>query len=232
MTGGFQFKQFFIAHDQCAMKVNTDGILLGSLADISSARHILDLGTGSGLVAIMLAQRSQARITAVEIEPNAYQQAVDNCKNSAFSNRLQVQHGDATKLIFPQKFDLIVANPPYFENMLAAPNPSRQLARTVSQSHLAWLEAAKKNLTENGKICFILPFENAQKLIKQSHTIDLHCIEQWHISTQADKPPKRMVVTFSLQKTPCTLHFLTIYNEENHYSEAFKQLTKDFYLNF
>lgn len=232
MTDGFQFKQFFIAHDQCAMKVNTDGILLGSLADVGSAKRILDLGTGTGLVAIMLAQRSQADITGIEIEPNAYQQAVENCKKSPFSDRLQVLHGDATQLILAQKFDLIVANPPYFENALAAPNPSRQLARTATQSHLAWLAAAKKNLTENGKICFILPFENAQKLIEQSPIIGLHCIEQWYISTQIGKPPKRMVITFSLQQKPCTLHFLTIYNEENRYSETFKQLTKDFYLNF
>lgn len=232
MTNGFQFKQFFIAHDQCAMKVNTDGILLGCLAEVNSAQHILDLGTGTGLVAIMLAQRSTAHITAVEIEPNAYQQAVKNCENSAFSNRLQVIKHDVLTLNLTQKFDTIVANPPYFEHSLSSRSPARDLARATTQSHLNWLKVAKNHLNGNGKISFILPFDVAEKLISQSELLGLYCVEQWHICTKIGKAPKRMVATFSQNKLERTIHLLNIYDHSNSYSPAFKVLTQAFYLNF
>lgn len=231
MTDGFQFKQFFIAHDQCAMKVNTDGILLGSLADVGSAKRILDLGTGTGLVAIMLAQRSQADITGIEIEPNAYQQAVENCKKSAFSDRLRVLNGDVMQLDLAEKYDLIVSNPPYFEQSLSSRNAERDLARG-HQSHLDWLASASKHLSEHGKISIILPFDAAEKLIAQSPTLGLHCTEQWHIATKPAHPPKRMIATFQRYTHPTQIHTLTIYHENQQYSAEFKQLTQDFYLNF
>lgn len=232
MISGFQFKQFFIAHDRCAMKVNTDGILLGSIADVKNTEKILDLGTGTGLIAIMLAQRSSATITAVEIERNAYQQAVENCKNSAFSDRLQVINDDVLQLEFTQKFDLIVSNPPYFAHSPSSRSLERDLARNAIQSHLDWLYIAKKHLSTQGKISFILPFEEAKNLITRSHTLGLYCIEQWHICTKIGKPPKRIIATFSnfLQET--TIYTLNIYNHQNQYTEKFKQLTREFYLNF
>lgn len=233
MTGGFQFKQFFIAHDQCAMKVNTDSILLGSLADVSNAKRILDLGTGTGLVAIMLAQRSQADITGIEIEPAAYQQAVENCKNSAFSNRLQMLNLDVLQLDLAQKFDLIVANPPYFVHSPSSRSHARALARSATQSHLDWLYIAQKYLRTQGKISFILPFEAAEKLTNQSRMLDLHCIAQWHIYTKIGKPPKRMIATFSdVPQKAATVRTLNIYDTQNHYTAEFKQLTGEFYLNF
>lgn len=232
MADGFQFKQFFIAHDKCAMKVNTDGILLGCLAEAQSANRILDLGTGSGLVAVMLAQRSIAQITAVEIEPNAYLQAVENCKKSPFSDRLFVLQHDVAQLALAEKFDLIVANPPYFEHSPAARTVQRDLARTVQESHFHWLQIARNHLAENGKICFILPVDAAEKLIEQSATLNLSCVEQCHIHTKIGAPAKRMVVTFCPQPTDCHKHSLYIYDQNQQYSVEFKQLTKDFYLNF
>lgn len=229
---GFQFKQFFIAHDKCAMKVNTDGILLGSIADVENARQILDLGTGTGLIAIMLAQRSQAKITAVEIEPNAYQQAVENMENSANQQRIAVLQQDVAQLNLPQKFDLIVANPPYFENSLAARNQERDLARAITSSHLEWLKIAEKHLSPNGKISFILPTNMAEKLISQSADLNLYCVEQWQICTKTGKAPKRIIATFSRNFTACSYKNLDIYDSSNQYSDEFKQLTKAFYLNF
>ncbi len=127
MSQGFQFKQFFIRHDRCAMKVNTDGILLGAIAHIKDCQNILDLGIGSGLVALMLAQRTDdcCHITALELEPNAYQQAVENAQNSAWANRISVLQGDVMQQAFEQKFDLIVSNPPYFADSLAARTTER-----------------------------------------------------------------------------------------------------------
>lgn len=231
-ANGFQFKQFFIAHDKCAMKVNTDGILLGSIADVENARQILDLGTGTGLIAIMLAQRSSAQITAVEIEPNAYQQAVENVENSANQQRISVLQQDVAQLNLPQKFDLIVANPPYFENSLTARNQERDLARAITGSHFEWLKIAEKHLSKNGKISFILPTDMAEKLISQSADLNLYCAEQWKICTKTGKAPKRMIATFCRQPTACTVKTLEIYNTNNQYSDEFKVLTQDFYLAF
>lgn len=228
-SNGFQFKQFFVAHDKCAMKVNTDGILLGAVADIRGANHILDLGTGTGLVAMMLAQRSDenCHIFALELEPNAYQQAVENVENSQWANRIQVVQGDVMTAEFSLKFDLIVSNPPYFSDSLKTRNEARDLARTTVQSHLAWLEKAQNWLTKTGKITFILPFEAGEKLIAESA---LCCVEKWAICTKAGNAPKRMIATFSPNFTACNERTLAIYDQQHRYIEEFKALTHDFYL--
>lgn len=226
----FQFKQFSVAHDKCAMKVNTDGILLGAIADVSNVQRILDMGTGSGLIALMLAQRTvnHCQITALELEENAYQQAVENVKNSAWTARIKVIHGDVMNTSFSEKFDLIVSNPPYFSQSLATRNPQRDLARTVVQSHLDWLNQARKWLSETGKITFILPVDAGDKLIQET---TLHCISRWLISPKVNSLPKRVIVTFSPTFAPCHEEHLTIYQQDQQYSEAFKYFTREFYLN-
>lgn len=231
-SNGFQFKQFFVSHDKCAMKVNTDGILLGAIADPNHAGSILDLGTGTGLVALMLAQRSTAHITAIELEPNAYLQAVENGKNSPFSDRLQIIQHDVRTLQLEQKFDLIVSNPPYFEHSLASRDQQRDLARAITNSHLDWLNQAEKHLSESGKISFILPTEMAEKLVVQAQQLGLNLIERWSICTKIGKLPKRQILTFSRSVLPCLEKSLAIYTSENQYTDEFKQLTRDFYLNF
>ncbi|OOR99791.1 tRNA (adenosine(37)-N6)-methyltransferase TrmM [Haemophilus paracuniculus] len=232
---GFQFKQFFIAHDRCAMKVNTDGILLGAVADVAGARKILDLGTGTGLVAVMLAQRTvsqQSHIFALEIEPNAFKQACENVRNCQWADRISVLQGDVMGEDFPPEMDLIVANPPYFESSLASRTAERDLARCATQSHLAWLEQGKKWLSPTGKITLILPVEAGQKLLSQAETSGLFCVEKWQICTKTGKPPKRYILTFSPTATACVEHRLDIYGADNQYSPAFRELTAAFYLNF
>lgn len=229
---GFQFKQFFIAHDKCAMKVNTDGILLGAIANVKSVDKILDMGTGTGLVAVMLAQRTpeSTQITALELEPNAYRQAVENCKNSAFSHRIEVYEGDVLHYDFVQKFDLIVSNPPYFTSGLAACSYERDLARSTTQSHLVWLQQAKKWLSERGEITFILPSSMAEQLIDQSAISGLFCTKIYNIITKQGQSPKRMIITFSFQHIVMNEQELVIYTSDNQYTDTFKQLTKAFYL--
>lgn len=229
---GFQFKQFFIAHDQCAMKVNTDGILLGSIANVHQARRILDIGTGSGLIAIMLAQRSDPRcqITALEIEPNAYQQAVQNAQLSAWADRISILPVDLFEANFEHKFDLIVSNPPYFSDSLASRTAERDLARSITQSHLAWLNQAKKWLAEKGKISFILPTQEAEKLLEQSQTSGLFCTEIYRIITKTGQAPKRLILTFEFSSQVRQEKTLVVYNEQNQYTPDFVALTKDFYL--
>ncbi len=231
-SDGFQFKQFFIAHDKCAMRVNTDGILLGAWADISQCQHILDIGTGTGLVAIMLAQRTRksCHITALELEKNAFQQAVENVQRCAWQERISVLQGDLLQVEFTQKFDLIVSNPPYFFDSLATRNEARDLARTAVTSHIDWLIQAKNWLSVTGKISFILPVEAGEKLIQESITSGLFCVEVCNIITKEGQMPKRMIVTFAQGGQERKALELTVYNRENQYTEEFVNLTKDFYL--
>lgn len=217
------------------MKVNTDGILLGAIAHIKNVQQILDLGTGSGLVAVMLAQRtsSNCQITALELEPNAYQQAVKNAENSAWAERIEVVQGDVMQHRFEHKFDLIVSNPPYFFDSLACRNEERDLARNfTAQTHFDWLKQAKKWLAENGRMTMILPTEAAEKLISQSLNTGLYCIEQWLVFTKVGKEPKRSIVSFCLQSKVYEQKELVIYDLNSQYTSEFKQLTQDFYLNF
>ncbi|WP_301098107.1 methyltransferase [Otariodibacter sp.] len=234
---GFQFKQFFIAHDQCAMKVNTDSILLGAIADITDAQTILDMGTGSGLIAIMLAQRTACcqflpQITAIELEPSACLQAVENAKQTLWYDRLSIINDDITRIEFTKKFDLIVSNPPYFTDSLPSKTQARGLARNILQNHTVWLTQAKKWLAPKGKIVFILPIETGLKLIEQAKEYNLYCIGRYTIQPTLNKQAKRIIVTFSTIEELCVEKHLVIYQENNQYSQEFKVLTQDFYLNF
>ncbi|MDP8100738.1 tRNA1(Val) (adenine(37)-N6)-methyltransferase [Phocoenobacter atlanticus] len=234
-SNGFQFKQFFIAHNKCAMKVNTDAILLGSIANISNISSILDIGTGTGLIAIMLAQRTAyttCQITALEIEPNAFQQAVENIQQTVWKDRLSIKLCDFLDFQVTQKFDLIVSNPPYFEYSLASKSSERDLARATTQRHFVWLKHAKDLLSEEGKITFILPCDVAEKLIEEAKEINLYCIERWDIATKQGNPPKRMIVTFCKKFQQSDRLFLTIYDKNYQYTEQYKKITQLFYLNF
>lgn len=214
------------------MKVNTDGILLGAMAEIKNAKQILDLGTGTGLIAIMLAQRTEENcdITALELEPNAYQQAVENAQHSTWKRRISIQQGDIFESDFPQKFDLIVSNPPYFRDSLASRTAERDLARSLQKSHFDWLMQAKKWLAQTGKISFILPTQEAEKLLEQSKKSGLFCTKIYQIITKNGQSPKRLILTFQFEHLDCKIKPLVIYNEQNQYTPEFVVLTRDFYL--
>lgn len=227
----FTFKQFHINQQHCAMKVGTDGILLGAWVDVSDYQRILDMGTGTGLVALMLAQRSQGhcQIEAVELDPLAAQQAQENFQASPWHNRLHLTRQDVQTYCqqTAHQFDLIVANPPYFAQGVECKNDERALARYVQQSHLDWLNWAANCLSEKGKISFVLPYEAAKTLINSTA---LYYIKQTEVITKIGKAPQRMLLTFSRENSPQVKDSLVIYNENNQYTEEFIALTKAFYL--
>ena len=125
----FSFKQFTVYHDRCAMKVGTDGVLLGAWTDVSGARDILDIGTGTGLIALMLAQRSEAHIVAVDIDEDAVKQAKENVEKSPWPGRIEVERHDICCFNSDIRYDVIVSNPPYFFNSLKCPDGQRNIAR-------------------------------------------------------------------------------------------------------
>ncbi len=233
----FRFKEFDILQDKTAMKVGTDGVLLGAWTDCAAAKQILDIGTGTGLIALMLAQRNQhARIDAIEIEEDAYEQALLNISNSKFIEQLQVYHASLAEWIrfTDHKYDLIVCNPPYFENGFRVEDVKRKQARDAA--HLPAdqvIDAFKKKTETDGLLSLILPVKEAEEFIDKALSNDIYCRRKTIVYSKAAKPPIRYLI--DLVKHPSdSLTDDLIIEEAQHqvYTDAYKQLTKDFYLNF
>ena len=230
----FRFKQFTVYHDQCAMKVGTDGVLLGSWADTSNCNSILDIGSGSGLISLMLAQRSNARIDAVEIDREAFLQSLENINASPWKERIHINPTSFLEFYKNEtkKYDLIVSNPPYFSNSLLPPNAGRQTARH-SDGGLTLktlVQGASVLLNDTGKMAFILPFDQINQLEEEARNNNLFFTKKTAVKTTPLSYPKRMLV--ELAKHPVNLyeHEIIIETERHIYSEEFNRLTGDFYL--
>ena len=230
----FDFKHFSLSNDISAMKISTDGVLLGVWTDVLNKKQILDVGTGTGLIALMLAQRcDNALITAIDIDENAFREATLNVEKSPWKGRVNVQHCDFKQFSSDEKFDLIVSNPPYFNNGIKAPDSSRATARhddTLEYSDI--ISAAKSLLTENGSISLIAPADRLDD-ISSDATVNGFKINK--ITTRFNKPksrPIRILIELGKEEKNSVSDTLYIRNEDNQYSQQYKTLTKDFYINF
>lgn len=232
---GFTFKQFFVAHDRCAMKVGTDGILLGAWAPIAQVKHVLDIGTGSGLLALMLAQRTDARVTldAVELDGDAAEQARDNVAASPWPARIEVHQADIQQWQPPQtrRYELIVSNPPFFAEGVPCATSQREQARyTTTLDHVTLLTCAAECITEEGFFCVVLPVDIGNEFVQRARTLG------WHLRLRTDvvetemRPPHRVLLAFSPTTGECFSDRLIIRGPEQQYSEGFTALTQDFYL--
>lgn len=232
----FQFKQFNIIHEKSAMKVGTDGVLLGAWANVAHVKNILDIGTGTGVIAIMLAQRCDAQITAIEIEKNAAQEAKLNVANSPWKNRIRVDNMAFQEFAVntKQKFDLIVSNPPYFENGSKKKNINQTIARhTDFLSFTELISGVVKLLNSNGKFSVVLPYATSDEIIKIARSKGLVLIRKTDVKPKISKLANRCLLEFSPFENHLETDELMIYNNEGtDYSAAYKALTKDFYLKF
>ena len=207
----FQFKQFTIRHDKCAMKVGTDGVLLGAWAGTESCNRILDIGTGTGLIALMLAQRSKAAIDAIDIEADA-------CLQAQASTHL---------------YDLIVSNPPYFVDSLKCPNLQRNTARHTDTLTLEdLLQYSRKLLTPQGRIALILPYDQKDRLTDCIQTQNLFLSKEVSVIPVPDAQPKRLLAELTSEPpaSPAFSDRLTIEIARHRYTDEYINLTKDFYL--
>ncbi|MEH0154303.1 methyltransferase [Limibacter armeniacum] len=229
----FQFKEFVVAQDRCAMKVGTDGILLGSWADVSQAKNVLDIGTGTGLVALMLAQRNaSAQIEAIEIDKVAAQQATENVEASPFASRLTVRQTSLQTFQPQHQYDVIVSNPPFFENSLKADSQQRNLARhTDSLSHEELCLFASEHLSDHGKLCMVLPHKAALTLIQQVERFGLSISSICEVSHSPSKQVRRILLELSKQNCSSpVMDKLAIRAQDGiTYSEAYKKLTNKFH---
>lgn len=239
----FAFKQFEIKQDNCAMKVGTDGVLLGAWTGVSGANSILDIGTGTGVIAIMLAQRTQNRegettkIHAVEIDDAAFFQAEDNMKTSPFAERLAVFHDSIQNFSknTASKYDLIVSNPPFFTGGTLSSNGDKTNVRhTVKLSHGDLLNATRIVLNKNGRFAVILPLIEGLRFVEIARTYGFFITRRTDVRPKKDKAIERLLLEFELSEKPCVHDELVIQNaaDERDYTDDYKALTKDFYTIF
>lgn len=233
----FQFKQFRIEQDKCAMKVGTDGVTLGAWTPLDNIRSVVDLGSGTGLISLMIAQRSKARIAGIESEMDAATQSASNFMNSPWPERLESVWADVHEMsqLWGGQFDLAVCNPPFFQGHVRPTNAPRNQARHLFSPHVAvkktWFDAAFQLTNEQGKAAFIFPFENEKEWLHQAKAAGWYVERMCHLQGHSHKEVKRVLV--HLQKSPCetTSESLCIEGKERGtYTHAFGQLVDPFYL--
>lgn len=216
------------------MKVGIDGVLLGAWTDIGNADSILDIGTGTGLIALMLAQRSYAQIDAIDIDTDAVVQANENVQTSSWSDRVKVHEAELQKYVLNTKnrYDLIVSNPPYFVNSTKAPVENRNTARhTDTLTHEELLSNSLAILKPTGRICVILPVNEGLSSVEYAASIGLHCTKQVVVFPKPGAAAKRLLLEFSPQFTACVNSEIVIESDVRHqYSPEFTTLAKDYYL--
>ena len=227
----FLFKKFTVYHDRCAMKVGTDGVLLGAWADVSTSTHILDIGTGTGLIALMLAQRCPATITAIDIDTDAVSQATDNVLHSPWVERISVRLQDICTYQPDQLFDTIVSNPPYFINSFKCPDNQRNTARhtdTLDASRL--FQSVTRILHPEGHFSLVIPADQVTDLIRIGEENGFHLSRHTAVVTRPGLPPKRALLEFRKEQRDCLYNELVVELDRHVYSEDYIRLTRDFYL--
>jgi len=234
MHEDFHFKQFVVKQDRCAMKVGTDGVLLGAWVQTGKAKKILDIGTGTGLIALMLAQKSAAQIDAIEIDRDAYEQAKENFENSRWASRLHVFHKPLQQYAFLpiEKYDLIISNPPFFSDAYKAPSEARNVARhtdhTLSFDDL--IDGVKKLLQPRGKLFVILPSKEGGCFIELAAKKNLFVHRLTRVKTKIDKHEKRLLIEMGFERMPVSENDFVIQEEDLSFTKEYIELTKDFYL--
>lgn len=231
MGKDFQFKQFTVSQGRCGMKVGTDGVLLGAWA--RGGAHILDIGTGTGLIALMMAQRfPEATIDAIEIDHNAATQAAENVARSPFTERIRVIETSLQQFEPATHYNIIVTNPPFFSHSLKSPDDSRRLARqTDSLPFSAIFAFAAHYLTPDGELSAIIPTDHLEEFSQEAFMRGMFLSRQYSIRTVERKPAKRTLAAFSTSRPAVFDKQEVILMDKNgKRSEWYEELTREFYL--
>jgi len=236
----FQFKKFTVWHDKCAMKVGTDGVLLGAWATVFHADNckkisVLDVGTGTGLIAMIIAQRNEnAYIDALDIDNDAFIQAVENVERSPFKGRINVIRKSLFEYSTEKQYDLIVSNPPFFKNSLKCPDEKRSVARHNDSLPLKqFIEHAVTMLSEDGRIALILPMQQSEELDFIIATHRLYVIRRTDVVSVEGLHPKRFMIEVSTRDIAAEdkMHnILTLSTKEHERTSQYRALTKELYL--
>jgi tRNA1Val (adenine37-N6)-methyltransferase len=230
----FEFKQFRIEQEKTAMKVGTDGVILGAWTSVSNALRILDVGTGTGLIALMLAQRCNASIDAVEIDVEAFEEAKYNFDHSPWRERLGIIHSDFNSFSKDgvQLYDLIVCNPPFFIDSLKTSDPQLAIARhNGSMTFNQLIDGSLNLLKDNGRFAVIIPSESFDEFRESARLrgfyLHLHC----NVISKPRRTVSRVLLEFSLLPGHTSESEILIQNEDGQFTDQFKELTRAYYLN-
>ena len=231
----FHFKQFSVSHATSTMKVGTDAVLLGAWAHVGGAKRLLDIGTGNGTIALMLAQRSDepAKIDAIEIVASEALQAEENFNRSPWSHKMQIHHSSIQNFYPHKKYDVIVSNPPYFSNSQSPADEKRYHARhTIKLNHNDLTTAVERLLDDNGKFSVVLPYEEGIQFIALAESRTLHCSRQFSFRTRAEKKIERWLLEFQWQPKTRVTGEILLYNSKTDeiWDSSYVNLTKEFYL--
>ena len=243
MMSVFRFKKFCVVNDRSAMKVNTDGVLLGAVMTVTAEdRNLLDIGTGTGTIALMAAQRlseisdcpSEMNVEAIDIDEPSATEAAANFQNSPWVSVLKVHHCSLDEFA-PQSermYDLIFSNPPYFDNALQAPEERRNAARHTSTglSYREIFEFAAERLTQQGRVALVLPSDTEHDLLRHARMNGLHLFKITRIRTVPRKAPARIIAEFSRIRTDNPEDMILTIQNEGQYTDEYLSFTKDFYL--
>lgn len=228
----FHFKQFDIYQRRSAMRVGTDAVMLAAWSNLSEATHILDVGTGTGVIALICAQRNQnALVEAIDIDEGSVDDALENFKASKWNDRLKVYHGDYRKIASTEKFDFIISNPPYFTDSLRPTDPTRTTARhddTLPAD--AFIQKTKTLLTPNGKLSIILPNTELERWVNAAEAVHLIPERICHVHTLPHKEASRVMIEFSFYfNNEPIMESLLIEKSPGEKTEAYKMLITEFY---
>ncbi len=248
----FSFKQFVVSQDRSAMRVGTDGVLLGAWCDLDPSTEtsflkeegrtlwrILDVGTGTGVIALMVAQRMQwAHIDAIEPDEGSYLDAAQNFARSPWSDRLQLFRTTLQEYVIEVRgrllYDRIISNPPYFIDSLKSPDPSRNVGRhTTTLSYGDLIDGVLDLLAEQGLFAVILPIPEGLVFERMALTRGLYVVRKLQVQTKPNVPTKRVLMEFARYQAPVQVETLVMESSDpQKYSEAYMTLTRDFYLKF
>lgn len=233
---GFTFKQFHIDHSRCAMKVGTDGTLLGAWATMPANGRILDIGTGTGLIAIMAAQRtSEAKITAIDIDEDCVLQAQENIAASPWPDRIEVIHSALQEFDASEKFDVIISNPPYFIDSQLSPDAARSTARhTTTLPFNELVTGVRRLLADEGHFSLILPPTEMERFRSAARGV-MFVVRECHVWSTPTSGVRRIMAEFQAEPPAefTVVEKIIIEEKGRHeYSEEYRTLTRDFYLKF
>jgi tRNA1Val (adenine37-N6)-methyltransferase len=231
----FHFKKFSISHSNSTMKVGTDAVLLGAWAHVGGAKQLLDIGTGTGTIALMLAQRSDelAKIDAIEIASSEALEADENFNRSPWPHKMQIHHSSIQTFYPHKKYDVIVSNPPYFSNSQIPADEKRYHSRhTVKLNHNDLTTAVERLLDDNGNFSVVLPYEEGIQFISLAESRMLHCSRRFSFRTRVDKKIERWLLEFQWQPKATETGEITLYKDKtgDFWDDSYINLTKDFYL--
>lgn len=235
MNDFFQFKKFKVFHDSSSMKVGTDAVLLGSYLPLNNSESILEIGCGSGVISLIAAQNSKANILGIDIHKDSVIQAQTNFDASPWADRINAQHISLQELAetSAKKYDCIFSNPPFFENGMKSPDTKRNMARhNDSLSSLELIFSVKKLLSPIGILSLVLPKTEGEDFIRLAVKHGFFLKKKVQIFPKASKNYNRVIFDLSLEPVPTTCEKLIIREENNEYTNHYRELTKDFYLAF